>query len=241
MPQDSVRRLPRGSYWIGDDTSANSAPRHRRTFVDDVWIDSRLATWSDFERFVTSEGYARQSLWRADGGIPFPEACRPQSVDERCEQVRAATLAGQENARTRSQPTRDWPVLGLTWFECVALGRSLDARLPYEAEWEAAMAARLIVPADGTNVFQEWTADAYVNRYWRVDERIRGNDWDADDEVVVRGYSQAEPAMAVTARRAISPSATAVDRGFRLVWPKAPAKAVSAPSPGPSPPPPSRR
>ena len=154
----------------------------------------------------------------------FPDACRPQSVDERCEQVRAATLAGQQSGRTSSLTTRDCPVLGLNWFESVALCGSLGARLPYEAEWEAAMAARLIAPAGSTNVYQEWTADAYVNRYWRVDERIRGNDWDADDEVVVRGYSQAEPAMAVTARRAASPSATAVDRGFRLVWPKASGK-----------------
>jgi formylglycine-generating enzyme required for sulfatase activity len=229
MPQDSVRRLPRGSYWIGDDTSANAAPRHRRTFVEDVWIDSRLASWSDFERFVVSEGYSRLPLWHADGGISFPESCLPLSVDERCEQVRALTLAGQESGRTRYRPTREWPVLGLTWFECVALCRSLDARLPYEAEWEAAMAARLIAPADSTNVFQEWTADAYVNRYWRVDERIRGNDWDADDEVVVRGYSQSEPAMAVTARRAVSPSAAALDRGFRFVWPNAPIKGAITP------------
>lgn len=241
MLSDHLQRLPRGSYWIGDDTSSNAAPRHRRTFGEDVWIASRLAAWSDFELFVTSGGYSNAFLWRTETGVAFPGTCLPHSVDDRCEQVRAATIAGQQRSRVRLRPANDWPVLGLTWFESIALCRSLGARLPYESEWEAAMAARLIASTDSESVYQEWTADAYVNRYWRVDERVRGNEWDADEEVVVRGHGRAEPSMAVTARRAVAPNSKAAERGFRFVWPKDPAHEAACNAAGHSSSPSARR
>lgn len=218
-----ARLLRRGEYWIGDDAIATSAPRHLRRFRADAWIEAGYTRWADFETFVASGGYAHETLWRDDSGRPFPAGCRPASVDSRCEEVREATLAGMPRSWQESGPGPSLPLLGLTWFEAMALCRFFGGRLPFEAEWEAAVIAK-VVPAgnDAEGRLQEWTGDAYVGRYWRADEALRGRPWTAGKQVVVRGYAIGEPVFAKTVRRGADPAAGIHHRSFRRIWDRNP-------------------
>jgi len=224
----SARLLRRGGYWIGDDAIATSAPRHLRRFRDDAWIEVGYARWADFEVFVASGGFADERLWRDASGNAFPAGCVPASVDDRCEMIREATLAGMPRAWQASGADRLLPLLGVTWFEAMAVSRFFGGRLPFEAEWEAAMRGRVVAAGDDDGGrFQEWTADAFVGRYWRADEAVRGRPWTAGRQVVVRGYATGEPTFATTARRSVDPASHGPHRGFRRVWDDEAASRVS--------------
>lgn len=215
----AVRPLPGGDYWIGDDATATSAPRHLRRFAASAWIESGYTPWDAFAEFVTAGGFTDPRLWRNAAGEPFPAGSAPVSVDRRCEAIREATLAGMVGGGQGGGATSDVPVLGLTWFEASAVCQFFGGRLPFEVEWEAAMVARAVPqPRDVAGRFQEWTGDAYFSRYWRTDGSIRGRPWAAGREVVVRGHAVGEPALALTARRAAEPGTPVSARAFRRIW-----------------------
>jgi formylglycine-generating enzyme required for sulfatase activity len=219
----AARLLRRGEYWIGDDAVATSAPRHLRRFRADAWIEAGYTRWADFETFAAAGGYADERLWRDDVGHPFPTGCRPASVDGRCEAIREATLAGVPQSWQDSGPGPSMPLLGLTWFEAMALSRFFGGRLPFEAEWEAAVIARVVAAGDDVEGrFQEWTGDGYVGRYWRADEAVRGRPWTTGRQVVARGYAIGEPTLAKTARRGVDPAVGSRHRGFRRAWDRDP-------------------
>lgn len=215
----AVRVLRRGEYWIGDDAVAASAPRHLRRFRADAWIEAGYTRWMEFETFVASGGYADERLWRDASGQSFPDGCRPASVDARCDAIRELTLAGMPPSWRESGPGPSVPLLGLTWFEAMALSRFFGGRLPFEAEWEAAVTSRVVAAGDDAGGwFQEWTGDVHAGRYWRADEAVRGRPWTAGKQVVVRGYALGEPAVATTARRGFDPASGSQYRGFRRIW-----------------------
>lgn len=225
---DAVRTLPAGEYWIGDDAIPTCAPRHLRKFRVDVWIESRFAPWGAFEEFVTAGGYADQRLWRAADGESFPASGVPGSVDDRCESIREATFAGMPPAWRENEPGPLMPLLGTTWFEAMAICRFFGGRLPFEAEWEASVTAKVMQPRrERSGMFQEWTGDAFFSRYWRADAAVRGKAWAVGSEVVVRGYSIGEPAFATAARRCAEPASGGRFRGFRRVWDRDPVARAS--------------
>lgn len=218
--------VPKGNYWIGDDATMRSAPRHVRRFRSDLWLEVGYVPWTAFVEFVVSGGFAENHFWETAAGNPFPPGCIPLSVDDRCEVIREATLAGMPAPLLDAGNFEDTPVLGLTWFEASALCRFYGGRLPFEAEWEAAATSRFLpVPRTSTGPFQEWTGDTWSSRYWRADGDIRGQAWDGSGEVVLRGHGPQEPALAATARRAADPSKGLATRGFRRAWDRQPAGA----------------
>jgi formylglycine-generating enzyme required for sulfatase activity len=213
--------LPAGTYWIGSDGVNNASPRHVRRFALDVWLDCDLVTWLDFASFVTGGGYADAAWWRTADGASFPEGARPNSVDARCEAVRGLTLAAAPPEWTR--PRGDLPVLGLTWFEAAAVCNFFNARLPFEAEWEAATTSGVLGDSAAVPAAQEWCLDAYASRYWRADAGIRGRAWHVGQQVVLRGHAAGEPAVGATARRSADPAVGGAGRGFRRAWERDPA------------------
>ena len=217
-----ARKLPAGDYWIGNDSTPNASPRHMRRFIGDVWIDQDLLSWRAFEAFVTSGGYADSLWWRAADGNPFSDSAQPASVDNRCETIRQMTLA--DAPVSWQLPRGDLPALGLTWFEAAAVCHFSGARLPFEAEWETAMATGLLQGANPalSAAAQEWCFDGYASRYWRADSGVRGRSWHAGQKVTVRGYRSTEPTLGLTARRPADPSSGNAGCGFRRVWERAP-------------------
>ncbi len=221
MVQTTLCRLPRGKYWIGSDNLTNASPRHLRLLNADVWIDMHLVTWGDFEAFVCSGGYTNESLWQTVVGKPLPRDAIPESIDCRCDSLRTAATAFAACERPAGIPWRRMPATGLSWFEAAAICRFFNARMPFEAEWEAAVLKHgLLASGPGASIGrrQEWTLDRYASRYWRADESIRGNEWDSDREVVVRGHADNEPAVGPSGRRPTDPAIGSVLRGFRRVW-----------------------
>ena len=225
----SLALLPRGRYWIGSDTISHASPRHSRLLGADVWIDQRLTTWRAFEAFVCGGGYGNEQFWKSIGGKPLPQEAIPQSVDARCDMLRREAVAAIGCDRPSHMPWSDMPVVGLSWFEALAVCRFFGARLPFEVEWEAAVVKVGLLShamAAGIVPFQEWTLDRYIGRYWRADESIRGREWNGDREVVIRGHAENEPAVGSNGRRPAEPSAGLVLRGFRRVWDRYPLESI---------------
>lgn len=214
-------RLPAGEYWIGSDNLKNASPRHLRLLSADIWIDRHLVTWGDFEAFVCSGGYTNESLWKTLAGNPLPLEAVPESIDGRCDSLRTAAMASTACQRPAGIPWRKMPATGLSWFEAAAICRFFNARMPFEAEWEAAVLKHgLFTSGPGASIgrWQEWMLDRYASRYWRADMSIRGNEWGGDREVVVRGHADNEPAVGPSGRRPTDPAIGSALRGFRRVW-----------------------
>jgi ergothioneine biosynthesis protein EgtB len=144
-------------------------PRHR-ALLHPHTIASRCVTNGEWAEFTADGGYRTPSLWLSDGwdwvqreGIDAPLYWRGQGE--------AFTLAG----RVTLDPAA--PVAHISYYEADAFARWAGARLPTEAEWEAAFAdsdpahghqldrAGGVLPrADGGpfgDVWQ-WTASAYL-------------------------------------------------------------------------------
>lgn len=218
----SVCVVPAGTYWVGSDSLPNAGPRHVRRFAKDVWLDRSLVTWSAYEAFVVAGGYADASWWQVDPSHQCPAEARPASVDARCEMIREMTLSGAAGVHAEHRSV--FPVLGLSWFEAMALCRFFGARLPFETEWEVAAVTNRFQQDGGTAKWthQEWCLDAYARQYWRADADIRGRPWRPASFVTIRGHTAEEPAIGPCARRGADPCLGAAGRGFRRVWDHAP-------------------
>ncbi|MBW0144080.1 ergothioneine biosynthesis protein EgtB [Sphingomicrobium clamense] len=113
-------------------------PRHRALLAPYQLAD-RLITQAEWAEFMIDGGYSTPSLWLSDGwawvkenGIEAPRYWRRSDDGE----WTRFTLAGERPL----EPGR--PVTHLSYFEADAFARWADARLPTEAEWEAAYADR---------------------------------------------------------------------------------------------------
>jgi ergothioneine biosynthesis protein EgtB len=172
--------LPDGVRQIGHDGNGfsfdNERPRHR-VFVGDYEIGERLVSNAEYQVFVADGGYRRPELWLSEGW----DLCAAHGWE--------APLYWVAREDGWSQFTLDGlralepaePVTHLSYYEADAYARWCGARLPTEAEWEIAAAARAVTgnflesgrlhpaPLDGGAAggqfygdAWEWTSSAYA-------------------------------------------------------------------------------
>jgi ergothioneine biosynthesis protein EgtB len=127
----------------------NETPRHAVRLAP-FEIATRLVTNGEFQRFVDDGGYRRAALWLSDGwaavqaqGWTGPAYWRDGGLE--------FTLHGLQPRRP------DEPVRHLSFYEAAAYAEWAGARLPTEAEWEAAAPA--LPQAHG--VAWQWTRSSY--------------------------------------------------------------------------------
>ncbi|MEI7036304.1 ergothioneine biosynthesis protein EgtB [Fulvimonas yonginensis] len=151
----------------------NETPRHRVMLAPHA-LANRLVTNAEYAAFVHDGGYREPSLWLSDGwamvqsqGWQRPLYWQPD----------LASAFGPGGVRALDPAA---PVCHLSYYEAEAFARWAGARLPTEAEWEAAATALPVegnllddVPrppraARGSGLLQmygdvwEWTASPYV-------------------------------------------------------------------------------
>ena len=127
-----------GLIEIGHDGSGfafdNEGPRHK-VWIEPYRLASRLATCGEYLAFIEDGGYRRPELWLSDGwasvgreGWTCPLYWR--SAEDGGWEI--FTLSGERPL----DPAE--PVSHLSYYEADAFARWSGARLPTEAEWEAA-------------------------------------------------------------------------------------------------------
>jgi len=215
-----VIEVPPGNYYIGDDGVANASPCLARLIDAPFWIDVLPLSVEQFSVFVAGGGYRSASIWLPPLDAAVADA-RWNSVDARCESVRNASssVSGRHDALR--------PVLGLTWFEAMAVARFFNSRLPFEVEWEIGATGEggRIVPMHVESGVPEWTADAFSPKYWIVDYLRRGVSWPTvvpGTPVTVRGSGPSDLLCHSAARRGRDPGVNDGGYGFRRVWDSVP-------------------
>jgi ergothioneine biosynthesis protein EgtB len=163
----------------GDDFAFdNELPRHTQ-YVSPFALDDRPVSCGDWLAFISDDGYARPDLWLSDGWAAVLSGGwdSPLYWERDGDRWSVFTLRGP---RAVDPPE---PVCHVSYYEADAYARWAGARLPTEAEWEAALHARLEPgagiddldaaplhprarrPGDrraGTGEVWEWTASAYL-------------------------------------------------------------------------------
>ena len=224
--------------WIGFDGGAveighagpafafdNETPRHP-VLLQPYALASRLVTQREFAAFVADGGYRRAALWLSEGwqrvqaegwcAPPYWRRSAPATRDERDPFEREFTLRGE----IPLDP--DAPVRHLSFFEAAAYAEWAGARLPTEAEWEAAVArddARALRQCFGDS--WQWTRSSY-DPYPRF-RPLTGaaseyNGKFMVGQIVLRGSSLATPAghARLTYRNFFAPASRWQFTGLRL-------------------------
>ena len=132
----------------------NETPVHQ-VLLQPFSIASHLVRNREWLEFIADDGYRRAALWMSDGwatvqgqGWTAPLHWREQ--DGIWWQMGLGGLVPLDP---------DAPVRHVSWYEADAFARWADARLPTEAEWEAASGLGSL-PEAYSHVWQ-WTASAY--------------------------------------------------------------------------------
>ena len=122
----------------------NEQPRHK-VYLRDYRLASRPVTNGEFLEFIGEKGYTRPELWLSDGWTAVTERkwSAPLYWTRNDGQWHEMTLSGMR----KLDPAQ--PVCHLSYYEADAYARWRGARLPTEAEWEAAAGAE---PIDGNFV-----------------------------------------------------------------------------------------
>ncbi|MCK6545874.1 formylglycine-generating enzyme family protein [Myxococcota bacterium] len=107
-------------------------PAHRVS-VAPFRISATLVTNAEYFVFVDRGGYRNAALWRPDDELLDSYGGRDGLVDAT---GRPGPLGWRDGAPLSG--TEAHPVTGVSWFEARAYARSVERRLPTEAEWELA-------------------------------------------------------------------------------------------------------
>jgi len=132
----------------------NETPRHE-VLLRDYAMASRLVRNSEWLEFIADGGYRTPTLWMSDGWAKVQaEAWHAPLYWQESEgawcQMGLGGLAPLQ---------QDAPVRHVSWYEADAFARWTGARLPTEAEWEAASPRADLSEMTG-HVWQ-WTSSAY--------------------------------------------------------------------------------
>jgi ergothioneine biosynthesis protein EgtB len=136
-PSDGWLTLPGGVSWIGHEGSGfafdNETPRHR-VFQNGFRLARKLVTNREYLAFMNDDGYDRPELWLSAGWAARQEQGWNAPLYWRNENGAwsVATLAGHQSVDVCE------PVCHVSYYEADAFARWAGARLPTEAEWEAA-------------------------------------------------------------------------------------------------------
>jgi len=122
----------------------NESPRHQ-VILRPYALASRLVTCGEYRAFIDDGGYRRPELWLSDGWAELAAAPRERPLYWRTRSDGAGGGAETIFTLAGARPiVDDEPVAHVSYYEADAYARWSGARLPTEAEWEAAAAA---VPA----------------------------------------------------------------------------------------------
>jgi ergothioneine biosynthesis protein EgtB len=132
----------------------NETPAHS-VHLQPYAIASRLVRNGDWLAFIADGGYRTATLWMSDGWacVQANDWQAPLYWRERDGAWWQMTLRGLEPL------DNDAPVRHISWYEADAFARWSDARLPTEAEWEAA-SERADIQEQTSHVWQ-WTGSPY--------------------------------------------------------------------------------
>jgi ergothioneine biosynthesis protein EgtB len=133
----------------------NETPGHT-VYVHPYQIHSRLVRNAEWLAFIEDGGYRTPTLWMSDGW-----ACA--QANDWTSPLYWRHMHGswwQMGLRGLTSLDPDSPVRHISWYEADAFARWSGARLPTEAEWEAA-ATHPEMDEKTSHVWQ-WTASAYA-------------------------------------------------------------------------------
>jgi ergothioneine biosynthesis protein EgtB len=172
-PEDSYRRsrVAGSLQWVGGPDGLveighaaggfhfdNEAPRHR-VWLEPYAIANRLVRNDEYAAFIADGGYRRPELWLSEGWQAVerhhwqaPRYWRGSGPASAWEWE--FSLAGRRPLHPEA------PVRHLSWFEADAYARWAGARLPGEAEWEAASKQGAAIEQVG-GVLWQWTGSPY--------------------------------------------------------------------------------
>jgi ergothioneine biosynthesis protein EgtB len=155
---------PEGKVEVGHDGEGfafdNETPRHT-AWLQPYRIADRLVTCGEYADFIADGGYRTPSLWLSDGWAAVQSQgwqapgywLAPGDPRAPSDQWQVFGLHGVQPLDRRA------PVLHLSFYEAAAYAEWAGARLPTEAEWEAAYDLPGIAQMDG--YAWQWTRSSY--------------------------------------------------------------------------------
>ena len=131
----------------------NETPRHR-VWLPPYALADRLVSCGEYREFIDDGGYRRPELWLSDGWTLVQAEGWRAPLYWRLEDGTHFTLHGTQALRD------DEPLCHVSFYEAAAYAQWAGARLPTEAEWEAAATSGTALRQLFGTAWQ-WTRSSY--------------------------------------------------------------------------------